>query len=489
MKILYYDCFAGISGDMNLGAMIDLGVDAGYLINELQKLKLKGYEIRVSEQQRKGITGTKVDVLLTGNEHVHDHHHHHGHGHHHDHHEHSHDHHHLGLFSIFEKLKRRLIPEYYQALEHEHGHDHEHRNLNAIEKIICGSDLSDKVKAMSMNIFRLVAQAEAKIHGKPIDEVHFHEVGAVDSIVDIVGAAVCIDYLSPDRIIASPVEMGGGFVNCAHGTFPVPAPATLEIMKGKPMKLGAVLFETATPTGVAILAALADEFTETPTFTIVKTGYGIGGRDTEIPNVLRVCIGEALAALQMPPNAGKADPRHCGLDPQSPQITTEIDRGLRVTCAEQSASKPAMTECTTEEAVVVECNIDDMNPERYAWVMERLFAAGVDDVWLQNIIMKKSRPAVMLSVLCKPEKIPVVEHLLFTETTTLGVRHRYVKKTALDRKSKIVQTPWGEVRIKEAYYQGEKLRAKPEYDDCATVAQKHGISIEKVYEYIQRLQE
>ena len=444
MKILYYDCFAGISGDMNLGAMIDLGVDPAYLTGELQKLNLEGYEIRVSKQQRKGITGTKADVLLTGDEHEH----HHSHGHHQ--HGHSHGRHHpAGRFSIFERLKRRIIPEYYEALEHEHEHlHHEHRNLNDIEKIICGSSLSDKVKTMSMNIFRMVAQAEAKIHGKPIEEVHFHEVGAVDSIVDIVGAAICIDDLSPDRIIASPVEMGGGFVNCAHGRFPVPAPATLEIMKGKPMKFGAAPFETATPTGVAILAALVDEFTETPTFTMLKTGYGIGHRDTDIPNVLRVCVGEIGESRENVENRGNGE-----------------------------AGK-------TEDAVVLECNIDDMNPERYAYIMERLFESGADDVFLQNIMMKKSRPAVMLSVLCKPEKIQDMEHLLFTETTTLGVRYRYVKKTMLDRRSGTMDTPWGPVRIKEAYYRGEKLRSKPEYDDCAAIARKHGISIEKVYQII-----
>ena len=449
MKVLYYDCFAGISGDMNLGAMIDLGVDADYLTGELQKLKLDGYEIRISEQQRRGITGTRVEVLLTGDEYMHDHDH--GHNHSDEYHGHSHGHHH-SPFSIFERLKRRIIPEYYRELERDQEHHHhEHRNLNDIERIIRESDLSDKVKTMSMNIFRMVAQAEAKVHGKSLEEVHFHEVGAIDSIVDIVGAAICIDCLAPDRIIASPVEMGGGFVNCAHGTFPVPAPATLEIMKGKPMKLGAVPFETATPTGVAILVALADEFTETPAFVIVKTGYGIGHRDTEIPNVLRVCLGET----NEPEHHGKCD----------------------------SIAESTMT---TVDTTVIECNIDDMNPERYAYVMERLFDAGADDVYLQNIMMKKSRPAVMLSVLCEPEKIPNIEPILFTETSTLGVRRQYMKKTALDRRYGTVHTPWGEVRIKEAFYQGVKLRTKPEYDDCVDIARKHGISIEKVYEYICR---
>ena len=445
MKILYYDCFAGISGDMNLGAMIDLGVDATYLINELQKLKINEFEIRVSEQQRKGITGTQVRVLLTGDQQEHYHAHSHGHGH----------HHHHAPFSIFDKLKRRIIPEYYRELER--GHEHQrHRNLNDIEKIIFESALSDKVKTMSMNIFRKVAQAEAKIHGKPLDEVHFHEVGAVDSIVDIVGAAICIDYLKPDRIIASPVEMGGGFVNCAHGRFPVPAPATLEIMKSKPMKLGAVPFETATPTGVAILVVLADEFTETPAFTILKTGYGIGHRDTEIPNVLRVCLCET--------NEKELDDNQNEVTPNDVEYHSITEK--------------------TVDAVVMECNIDDMNPERYAYVMECLFDAGADDVYLQNIMMKKSRPAVMLSVLCEPAKIQAMQHLLFTETSTLGIRYRQVKKTMLVRCVRTVDTPWGAVRIKEAYYQDKKLRTKPEYDDCVAVARKHGVSIEKVYQEI-----
>ncbi|MDR1864064.1 MAG: nickel pincer cofactor biosynthesis protein LarC, partial [Bacteroidales bacterium] len=285
-----------------------------------------------------------------------------------------------------------------------------------------------------------VARAEAKIHGKSLGEVHFHEVGAVDSIIDIVGAAICIDFLKPDRIIASPVEMGGGFVQCAHGTFPVPAPATLEIMKGKPVKLGAVPFETATPTGVAILAALADEFTETPAFTVTKTGYGIGHRDGDIPNVLRVCMGE----------------------------TGDTAAGQTV------------------EAAVVECNIDDMNPEYYGYVMEQLFAAGADDVFLQPVIMKKSRPSVLLSVLCAPEKTEEMKRILFTETTTLGVRCHSVKKQMLERLTETADTPWGKVGVKVARFNGKEVKSKPEYDDCAAIARKNGIPIEQVYRYIRQ---
>ncbi len=429
MTVLYYDCFVGISGDMNLGALVDLGVDPEYLIAELKKLKIDGYEIHVSKQQRKGITGTRVEVLLTDD---HDHEHHHGSMIENNHHHYSnfqHHHHHAPDYTFASPEKET------------HHHHHEHRNLHDIEHIINDSDLPDKVKKMSLDIFKLVAQAEAKIHDKSLDEVHFHEVGAVDSIVDIVGAAICIDYLNPGSIVASPVEMGGGFVNCVHGTFPVPAPATLEIMKGKPMKLGAVPFETATPTGVAILVALADEFTDTPTFTISKIGYGIGHRDTKIPNVLRVCLGE-------------------------------VD-------GQQSSTKKV-------EAVVLECNIDDMNPEYYPYVMDRLFEAGADDVFLQSIVMKKSRPATLVSVLCPPDKIQDIEDILFTETPTLGIRYHHVGKTMLDRRFENVDTPWGPVRIKKAYYRGEKLKEKPEYEDCVAIARKNNIRIEKVYEYVRQ---
>lgn len=282
MKILYYDCFAGISGDMNLGAMIDLGVEKEYLLNELSKLKLEAeYEIKFERKSKNGISGTKVDVLLMNEEHSHKHdqsedghsHNHHNEHHHHDHHHHHHGHHHEG--------------------EHTHEHDHEHgvhRNLKDIELIINSSELNENVKRLSIEMFTAVGKAEAKVHGKELYEVHFHEVGAVDSIVDIVGAAICIDYLKPSKIIASPIEVGGGFVKCAHGLIPVPAPATVEILKGIPIRAGRVPFETTTPTGAAILAANVEEFVDRMEFTIDKIGYGLGTRDMEIPNVLRVYL-------------------------------------------------------------------------------------------------------------------------------------------------------------------------------------------------------
>jgi len=270
MKILYYDCCVGISGDMNLGALLDLGVDSGFLIRELSKLKLDHeFEIVIKKDVKMGITGTKVDVLLTT-----------------DNHEHIHncdndqrlihaqDHHHHG-----------------NNYDHIFAHDDSHRrNLAIIEDIINTSDLAPNIKHLSKEIFRQVAKAEAKVHGKPINEVHFHEVGAIDSIVDIVGAAICIEQLQVDKIMSSSVQVGGGYIKCAHGLLPVPAPATAEILKNIPIKSGIVQFETTTPTGAAILAANVDEFTDTFNFIIEKIGYGLGTRDLEIPNILRVYI-------------------------------------------------------------------------------------------------------------------------------------------------------------------------------------------------------
>lgn len=275
MEILYYDCFCGISGDMNLAALIDLGVPKEYLIKELLKLNLNTeYEIKIEKSEKLGIIGTRVDVILKGklDDEIHisdkDLH---GHNHEHNHHNGDEEHHHD---------------------ENNHSHEHNHRNLKGIEEIINSNDLSDKVKKLSIDMFMKVAEAEAKVHGKPLYEVHFHEVGAIDSIVDIVGAAICLDYLNVDKIIASPVQVGGGFVKCAHGLMPVPAPATVEILKNIPVNSGIVQFETTTPTGAAILAANVEEFTRNVDFSIKKIAYGIGHRDLEIPNVLRVYLGE-----------------------------------------------------------------------------------------------------------------------------------------------------------------------------------------------------
>lgn len=427
MKTLYYDCFSGISGDMNLGAMMDLGIDKDYIINELSKLNISGYKVEVSIDNRKGITGTKVNVKLDSED-----------------------------AKKNDDIKHNSTHESYHKHEYEHHHkqeknldfdnEHEHRNLSDIEAIIDDSLLNDKVKELSKKIFLKVAEAEAKVHGKDISKVHFHEVGAVDSIVDIVGAAICLDYLNVDKILASPVELGGGFVKCAHGTFPVPAPATAEILKGVPVKLGAVKFETTTPTGAAILAATVSEFTEKKEFNISKIAYGIGNRDTEIPNVLRIYLGDCIEKA----------------------ATCEI----------------ALTsdEDICEKTLIIECNIDDMNPELFDYTMERLFNAGAMDVYLNTIIMKKGRPGIKLSILCSESLERDLTNIVLRETTTLGVRKYFVEKTMLEREISTINTKYGEIRIKTSFLNGEIIKIKPEYEDCKRLAKEKDISITLIYE-------
>lgn len=384
MRILYYDCFAGISGDMNLGAMIDLGVPESYLVAELQKLNIKGFSLKVEPDLRRGISGTKAQVLVKKN--------------------------------LFEK----------------------HRHLRHVEEIVNGSTLSDKVKALSMKIFTLIAVAEAKVHQIDIQKVHFHEVGALDSIADIVGAAICLDYLKIDRVMAAPIQLGGGTVKCDHGIMPVPAPATSEIVKNVPVKTGLVQHEATTPTGAAILVATVDEFTEKVDFPITKTAYGIGMRDvSEVPNVLRVYLSETVG-------------------------------------------QTALHDVMVEEAIVIACNIDDMNPEQYGFVLDKLFEAGAADAWMVPIIMKKSRPAITLSVLCTPEKAPEMKEIIFKHTSSIGLRESVVTKSMLHRETLTVSTKYGEVRVKQCVYQGKAVRSKPEFEDCKTLANKHAISIDEI---------
>jgi uncharacterized protein (TIGR00299 family) protein len=391
MKTLYYDCFSGISGDMNLGAMIDLGVDGDHLLAELKKLNLGPYDVRIRKDQRKGITGTRVDVVV-----------------HHD-----------------------VVPS--------NGHTGEARTFKDIVEMIGDSDLSERVKAISLSIFTKIAQAEAKVHGHPVEQVHFHEVGAVDSIVDIIGAAFCLDQLQVDRVLSSPVQVGGGFVKCAHGILPVPAPATAELLKGIPIKTGAVPFETTTPTGAAILAATVDCFTEAIDFTVKAIGYGIGHRDTEIPNVLRVFLGEG-------PEKTLSEPVEAG------------------------------------EAFLVECNIDDMNPELYDDVMDALFQKGALDVFLTPVIMKKSRPAIKISILCGDRERPAIEEILWLRTSTFGLRTQRVSKTMLKRDFSIRSTKYGDITMKNAYLRGNKIKSKPEYEDCRKLAKEKGVSVKEIYD-------
>lgn len=403
MKVLYYDCFCGISGDMNLGALLDLGVDEVHLRRELSKLNLDfEYELQVKKDNKNGISGTRVDVVLKNA--VYDHHH--------------------GT----------------QDMESDHDHiHHPHRNLKDIESIIINSRLSDRVKKISLAIFMKVAEAEAKVHGKSLYEVHFHEVGAVDSIIDIVGAAVCLDYLKVDKIMASSVQLGGGFVKCAHGIIPIPAPATVEILKNIPVRSGVVPFETTTPTGAAILAVNVGAFTEHMDFSVENVGYGIGHRQLEIPNVLRVYLGD------------------------------EDRNDMK------------------EAQYILETNIDDMNPELYGYIEEKLVAQGALDVFKTAISMKKGRVATKLSVLADGKDEKNVLDVIFRETTSIGVRKYKVEKIMLQRDFVKISTPYGNVTVKNAYYQGKKVKYKPEYEDCKRIASEKNIPIARVYQEVYKM--
>jgi uncharacterized protein (TIGR00299 family) protein len=388
MRILYYDCFAGISGDMNLGAMIDLGVDPDYLIAELQKLNIEGFHLEVQKDIRRGISGTKATVVI------------------------------------------------------ENPENEKHRHLRHVEELINQSTLSPEVKSMSLKIFELIAVAEAKIHNISKERVHFHEVGALDSIADIVGAAICLDYLKVDKVMSAPIQLGGGMVKCAHGIMPVPAPATSEIVQNVPVKTGLVQHEATTPTGAAILVAMVDEFISQIDFQIQKTAYGIGQRDvSEVPNVLRVYLSE----------------------------TIENTDNTRM-----------------EEACILECNIDDMNPEWYDHLFGKLFDAGANDVFLTPIIMKKSRPANMLSVLCSKKIIPEMKSIIFNNSTTIGLREYPVAKTVLERQEKEIETALGKVRVKCSYFQGKEIRFKPEFEDLKKLATEHGFSLNEVEKIIAK---
>lgn len=388
MRVLYYDCFSGISGDMNLGALLDLGVDEAYLKQELSKLFLDhAFTLEIQKASKKGISGTKVNVKLTPSWHVNPHH-------------------------------------------------HEHRTFKEIEAIINNSTLSNAIKARSLKMFWEVALAEGKIHAKEPLDVGFHEVGAIDSIVDIVGSAICLEALKVDKIIASKIELGGGFVQCEHGKLPVPAPATLEILKNVPVTLGRVPFETTTPTGAAIIKANVDFYEEKPSFMIEKIGYGIGHKDFAIPNVLRVMLGE----------------------------------------------KDALS--LISEEIVLETNIDDMSPEILAYVQERLFEAGAKDVYTTAITTKKNRLGVKLSVLVSAEHEAKVMDVIFLESSSIGLRRSTVQKIALEREIKGVSTPYGEISVKCAFLEGKIVKYKAEYEECKKAALAHHISIATVYESV-----
>ena len=380
----YFDCFSGISGDMTLGAFIDLGVPDKWLNESLCKIPLTGVELTVERVSRNGISAVSVNVHT--------------------------------------------------------GNNKESKDYAEIKSLIENSRLSVRVRQISLDVFAKIAVAEAAIHGCPVEKVHFHEVGCVDSIVDIAGTALCVEYLGIKKITASKLSLGRGFVNCRHGILPVPAPATLEILKGVPVIGTEIAHELVTPTGAAIIAVLADSFEAIPDMIVNKTGYGAGKREIEsVPNLLRIITGTAANQWS---------------DFQHDIIT------------------------------VVETVIDDMNPEIFGFVMDRLFEDGALDVYLVPVFMKKNRPGTKMQVLCPRAKKKAIIHRILFETTSSGLRHYDVQRTKLHRKSTNVQTSYGIVRVKSITQPDGSVSFTPEYEVCKKIALAKNIPVRVVYDTI-----
>ena len=399
MKTLYFDCSSGISGNMTLGALLEIVGDDNYLLQELKKLNVDGYKIEISNKVKNGITGKYVDVILDDehhNEHVD---------------EHSHEN---------------------EEHNHSHEHHHSHRNLNDVNEIIDKSSIDEKSKDLAKRIFLRVAKAESKVHNKPLEEVHFHEVGAIDSIVDIVGTAILINKINPDKILSSVVNDGYGFIECAHGTMAVPVPATTEIFANSNVKFRQIDVDTelVTPTGAAIIAELAEDFTTLPSMITRKIGWGAGYKDLKIPNVLKVYYGDM--------------------------------------------DKP------NENFVVMETNIDDCSGEILGHTEELLFKAGALDVFFTPIFMKKNRPAYRMTVACRKEDMLNLQKIIFRETTTIGIRYRTEFRTELERENTEVDTKYGKIKVKKVENNGETY-IYPEYESLKEVASKNNVPLKELY--------
>ena len=466
MKTLYFDCSMGAAGDMLSAALLELFPEPETVLSRLNGLGIPGVRFVREEAFKCGIRGTHLHVLIDGeeeiapgacgedasgevsaHEHIHKHEQHHAHdeeGRHHDQHDHSHS--------------------------DDHGHHHIHRSMADIEAIVNGLALPAAVRNDILAVYRLIADAESEVHGRPVSEVHFHEVGAMDAVADITAFCLLMHELAPDEVVASPIHVGSGQVRCAHGILPVPAPATAELLQGIPHYRGSVAKEMTTPTGAALLKALAVPVEEAPAgFTGEVIGYGAGTRDVAIPNVLRVNVGAWEEKTNTVHSAGAKD---CG-EPAGTATVCAVT-GIAADAIAHTGAQATDATDSVETLLALECNLDDMNPELLPYVMEKLLAAGANDAWLQPIIMKKGRPAHLLKVLCAPEQQPAMQRILFTETTTLGVRAYPVQRTALERRWRDVATPWGNVRVKEGVLNGEVVNAAPEFEDCKRVATESG---------------
>ena len=438
MKAIYLETFAGISGNMLLGALLDAGFPIDVLKSELEKLNLGEYELVHQRANKLGIDAQYFNVLLP-----------HGHEHSHNHeyaHEHHHEHHHEEQHFHCQEYAHTYDPAHHHEHHHEHGHHHElphthhhheHRNLKAVMDIIDGSALSQSIKDKAREVFTAIAIAEAKVHGKAVEEVHFHEVGAIDTIIDIVGCLLGLEYLGIEKVFVGKITTGHGFVKCAHGLMPVPAPATAELLQGLPQEKGRVAKELTTPTGAALAKVLGETALELPEgFTCEKIAYGAGTWELEIPNVLRVHVGT---------------------------IANESEASI----------------------LEVACNIDDMSGEVFAYVIERLLLAGALDAWAEPIVMKKGRPAYKLVFLVSEAKLVSLLDVVFEETTTLGVRYHKVERSTLERKSMVVATPFGSVAVKYGFCNGAIVNIAPEFDSCKEIAANAKISLKKAMQYAQ----
>lgn len=449
MKALYIDCFSGISGDMMVGALIDAGASPEKIERELKKLNLSGYEIKCSRVIKEGISSIKFDVILDEeHSHGHDHDHHHGHSHgdhdhhhDHDHANHEHDHHeHMHNYGHHHHNHNHSRQEHHHGHDHSHdGHHHHHSRYADIVKLIDESELSPKVKERSKQIFAPIAKSESKIHNMSIEDVHFHEVGAVDSIVDIVATAIALEELEIEKIITSHVPLGSGKIRISHGVYPVPAPATLDMMKNVPIAPSDLPYELTTPTGAGIVVSQSDSYGTLPAMKISSIGYGAGTRNIPgRPNVLRVMVGELLEGNQ--------------------QIVGK-----------------------QETITVIECHMDDMTGEAFGYVMEKLLNEGALDVYYTPIYMKKNRPGTLVTVLAPENREAKLTETLFKETTTLGVRKNTWSRSILDRKITEAETAFGLIKIKQALKKGNVIRAVPEYEDVKKAASEHGVSFQEVY--------
>lgn len=472
MKTIYFDCFAGASGDMIVGCLIDLGLDPETLRQELGKLPVSGFRLEFGRANKRGVQAARFAVFLeegaatrladseyqeverpdpvdreAHNHEPHDHeahHHHHGH------------------------TDNHAHPEY--AYTHS---EHPTRHLSEILEIIALSTLSERVKRTATQIFTRLGQAEARVHGGTLESVHLHEVGGIDAIVDICAAAIGLEQLGVEQVVVSPLHLGSGFVRSAHGLLPVPAPATAYLLEGAPVYSSEVRGELVTPTGAAILTTVASGYGPMPALQVTATGYGAGTRERAFPNVLRGFIGDSLGERWAQSQGER--PAQVGTSPRAPH-------------PEQHAAPVGPGGYHEGPAVVLEANIDDMNPQFYEHLTSRLLQAGALDVLLLPAQMKKNRPGVLLHVLAHPDSVEELLGIIFVESTTIGVRTYPVTKRMLQRSSEEVETPYGRVRVKLARLGERVVNVAPEHEDCRALAERSGVAIKDVYAAAQRAQ-